>query len=93
MTIVKRYTLTCPAANEVPLRAALDRLACSARVIDGCERVEIERHETRCEMLFAERWRDEQAMRASAGAIDKAALQDVLRLADDIGSDIYTVLC
>lgn len=92
MTIVKRYTLGFRAENEGAIQAALDKLARSVRAIEGCNGVDIERHMARREMLFAERWRDEATMAASAVAIDKTILADVLRLADGIRPDVYRLL-
>lgn len=90
--IVKRYTLGFRADDEGALQAALEKLARSVRAIEGCDGIDIERHVSRSEMLFAERWRDEAAMDASAAAIDKPILADVLRLADDIRPDVYRLL-
>lgn len=92
MMIVKRYTLGFRPEDEGAMQSALDKLALSVRAIEGCEQIDIERHATRCEMLFAERWRDEAARAASAAALDKTILADVLRLADDIRPDVYRLL-
>jgi quinol monooxygenase YgiN len=92
MIIVKRYTLGFRPGDEGAIQDALEKLARSVRTVEGCEGIDIERHATRPEMLFAERWRDEAAMGASAEMIDKRILADVLRLAEDIRPDVYRLL-